>query len=145
MTPAILRVGQLLVALQVIKTIELHAAVVFSIKQLISDQPMMLADWTVLAAGLLIYLLPVVALIGLVRNRAWGFLPIVVYPLIATFFGVIPVPFLHHLYLDDVEFMNSVIIIVNLLFAAVALLLYVGVRTRAAASMSTILSAHEDH
>ena len=145
MTPAFLRVGQLLVALQVIKTLELHAAVVFSIKQLVSDQPMMLADWTVLAAGLLLFLLPVVALIGLIRNRVWGFLPIVAYPLVATVFGAVPVPFLHHFYLDDIELMNSVIIIADLMFAALALYLYVGARTRAAPSMSTIPSAHEDH
>lgn len=127
------RIAKVLAILQLLKALELHGAYTIQWSRLTSDQAMSLIDWAVAFASFLFLVLPIAAVYGLFRNNQWGFYPLIVFPLVATIFGAIPIPFVAHLYSSDVGFMSTMIIAVNLVFVGIAVLLLRDARAKMAA------------
>ena len=128
------RIAQVLAVLQLVKALELHGVYTFELIRFTSDQPMSLFDWAISFASVLFFLLPIATVIRLFRHSLWGFFPLIIFPIVATIFGAIPVPFSTYLYSSDVHFMSKVIIAVNLVFVGIGVLLFKDSRARVAAS-----------
>ncbi len=118
------RIAQVLAALQLFKAIELHGVYTNLRSWLSTDQVMSLLNWALSFAGILFVLLPIAAVIGLFRYRRWGFIPLIVFPLIAIVFGAIPIPFVSYLYSSDVQFMGKVTVGINVIFSGIGLALF---------------------
>ena len=127
------RIARVLAILQLLKALELHSAYTIQWARLTSDQVMSLADWAVTFTSFLFLVLPVAAVYGLFRSNQLGFYPLIVFPIVAAVFGVMPIPFVAHLYNSHVVSMSKVIIVVNLVFVGIGVLLFRDARAKMAA------------
>ena len=118
------RVAKVLAVLQLLKALELHGAYAIQWSRLTSDQAMSLTDWAVAFASFLVFILPIAAVYGLIREKLWGFYPLIVFPIFAAVFGAMPIPFVAQLYGSDVTYMSTVIVVVDLVFVGVGVLLF---------------------
>ena len=111
MNQKIWRTAQVLAVLQLLTALALHGVYTNPwIRVSVSQGPSLL-DAAMIFAALLFIVLPIAAVVGLVRNNRWGFYPLIVFPLTAIVFGTIPVPYASHFFSSNIQ-LNSVIIVV---------------------------------
>ena len=115
------RIAQVLAILQLLTAIALHGVYTSQWWPSASDQVATLLDWAVFVAAILFILLPISAVLGLLRYRRWGFYPLIAFPLVAMVFGTIPVPFASLLFTSNIELMSVLIVAVDLFLVAVGI------------------------
>ena len=79
-------------------------------------------------ANILFLILPVIALVGMLRRRRFGFMAIAVFPVVAWVFGTMPIPFSSEVLPFAIATNSWIISIVNALAVVIGVTLFL--RTR---------------
>ena len=116
------RAAQVLGVSQLMKALELRGVYTMLWAQLTADQPMSLQGTALSLASVLFLLLPIMAVVALVQRRRWGFYPLFLFPVVATVFGAIPIPFVASFF--SFNLMSEFIIGLNIIFIGIYLVLF---------------------
>jgi len=124
------RISMILAALELITAVSIYQIYTLPFRIYGGDNYWSLPILGTNILSLLFLLIPILAFILILKNKAVGFLFLGLFPVVAYIFGVIPIPFANYLYTSNPELNTIFITIIDIMAIILALWLYLSIKKR---------------